>query len=137
MSIFAELWDSLVVKVLATVIASILMALAYHLFRRLYRAFRALRLVEAALGAVARRQENGLWTEGPGFWLKLPIKRPANYDNLRGNSIPILMIAATKGGVGKTSLAGSLAAHFATKCTRRTRRTATKRPKILFLQRPG
>src|SRR3990172_12637091 len=117
--ILGEVWNSLIAKVIAAIVAPILAAAIYVLFRRVYRAFRALHHAESALKAVAREQHDGLWTEGPGFWLKLPIRRPTNYGDLQGNSIPILMIAATKGGVGKTSLAGSLAAHFALKWTQR------------------
>ena len=127
-SIIAELWDSLVVKVIVAIISPTLIALLYLLFRRLHRAFEAQRFADAALEAVARRQENGLWTEGPGFWLKRPIVRPANYDHLRGSSIPVLMIATSKGGVGKTTLSGSLAAHFAMQWTQRRQDPNADRP---------
>ena len=119
MEILAELFNSLVAKIVAAIVAPILGAIIYIAFRRVYRAFRALHHAEAALKAVAREQQDGLWTEGPGFWLKQPTIRPANYGDLQGNSIPILMIGATKGGVGKTSLSGSLAAHFALQWTQR------------------
>lgn len=119
MSIVFELWEPLAVKIIAAVVSPILIAALYYAFRRLYRAFQALRLVEAARKAVAREMHNGVWTEGPGFWLKQPIAPPKNYNDLQGNSMPILMIAATKGGVGKTSLAGSLAGYFALKWTQR------------------
>lgn len=128
MNIVAELWDSLIVKALASLLAPLVAAVIYFLGRRLWLAFRALRLVDAALAAVARKQVNGVWTEGDGFWLKRPIIRPNNYSDLQGNSIPILMIAATKGGVGKTSLAGSLAAHFALKWTQRRQFPNADRP---------
>jgi cellulose biosynthesis protein BcsQ len=114
-----ELWDNLVVKAAAAVLAPVLFGAAYYLFRRVYLAFTALKHAEAALKAVARQDDGGKLTEGPGFWLKRPIVRPANYNDLQGNSIPIMMIAATKGGVGKTSLAGSLAAYFAMRWTQR------------------
>ena len=127
-SILGEVWNSLIAKVIAAIVAPILAAAIYVLFRRVYRAFRALHHAESALKAVAREQHDGLWTEGPGFWLKLPIRRPTNYGDLQGNSIPILMIAATKGGVGKTSLAGSLAAHFALKWTQRRQESNADKP---------
>jgi chromosome partitioning protein len=134
MSIISDLLDSLIIKVIASIVAPLLLAAAYYIFRRIYRAFQALRLVEGALAAVARREANGILQEGPGFWLKRPIIRPANYDDLKGNSIPILMIAATKGGVGKTSLAGSLAAHFALRWTqRRQDRDADKPLRVLVI----
>ena len=60
-SIIAELWDSLVVKVIVAIISPTLIALLYFLFRRLHRAFEAHRFADAALEAVARRQENGLF----------------------------------------------------------------------------
>ena len=126
--ILGEVWNSLIAKVIAAIVAPILAAAIYVLFRRVYRAFRALHHAESALKAVAREQHDGLWTEGPGFWLKLPIRRPTNYGDLQGNSIPILMIAATKGGVGKTSLAGSLAAHFALKWTQRRQESNADKP---------
>ena len=128
MSILAEIWDSLIAKIIAAIIGPILAGAAYVLFRRVYRAFRALHHAESALKAVAREQADGVCMEGPGFWLKLPIARPANYGDLKGNSIPILMIAATKGGVGKTSLAGSLAAHFALQWTQRRQDPRAERP---------
>ncbi|MGO9474731.1 MAG: ParA family protein [Rhodomicrobium sp.] len=128
MSIPAEFWSSLLAKILAAIIAPTLIASIYFIFRRTHRAMTALQYVDAALKAVAREQTNDLWTEGPGFWLKMPIIRPANYANLQGTSIPILMVAATKGGVGKTTLSGSLAAHFAIKWTQRRQQPDVDRP---------
>ena len=123
MSIVFELWEFAGSSRLSRPSSTpILIAALYYAFRRLYRAFQALRLAEAARKAVAREMHNGVWTEGPGFWLKLPIARPKNYNDLQGNSMPILMIAATKGGVGKTSLAGSLAGSFRTEVDPKTAR---------------
>lgn len=113
MSFSGELWFSLFVKIAAAIVAPILIAIVFALFRHAYRARQALSLARAALKSVERETHDGVTTEGPGFWLRRPIKPPANYSDLAGSSIPVLMIAATKGGVGKTSLAGSLAAHFA------------------------
>ena len=129
MRILLEVWDTLIAKIVAGILAPILAGVIYLVFRRVYRAFRALHYTEDALKAVNRKQlENGLWTEGPGFWLKQPIEKPANYADLQGSSIPILMIGATKGGVGKTSLAGSLAAYFAIQWTQRRQDPDADRP---------
>jgi chromosome partitioning protein len=112
--LFSELWESLVVKAIAGILTPIVAGALYYALRRLFRAFKALSLAEDALKAVARTQEDGVWLEGPGFWLKQPIVRPwKNYETRMQASIPILMIATAKGGVGKTTLSGSLAAYFA------------------------
>jgi chromosome partitioning protein len=108
--------DASVIKSLLPYLAPLLIPVIFYAFRRVYLAFQALHLLEDARKTVAQVTRDGKTTEGPGFWLKKPIRRPANYAELRG-SIPILMIAATKGGVGKTSLTSSLAAYFATKWT--------------------
>src|SRR5262245_54712279 len=49
------------------------------------------------------------------FWSREPQrdKRLGDYETRLGNSIPILLMAAQKGGVGKSSLATGLAACFA------------------------
>lgn len=133
MSLLQELGNSLVVQVIVAIVAPILAGVIFAAIRYVYRAQQALRLAQAALGAVVRTQQNGLWTEGPGFWLKLPIKHPANYDDLRGNSIPVLMIATSKGGVGKTTLSGSLAAHFAMQWTQRRQDQDVDRPLRVLL----
>jgi chromosome partitioning protein len=127
--IVLEVWDTLIAKIVAGILTPILAGVIYLLLRRIYRAFRALYYAEDALRAVSRKQlENGLWAEGPGFWLKKPIEKPASYGDLQGNSIPIMMIGATKGGVGKTSLAGSLAAYFAMRWTQRREDPSADRP---------
>jgi chromosome partitioning protein len=128
LSILVEIWDSLIAKGVAAVFGPFLAGLGYVLLRRVYRAFRALHHAEAGLAAVSREEKNGVWIEGPGFWLKKPVAPPTNYGDLQGSSIPILMIAATKGGVGKTSLAGSLAAHFALQWTQRRQDVNSDRP---------
>jgi chromosome partitioning protein len=109
-------WTDLLFKLLNPITASLAVAAIYYAFGWLLRAFQAQKFATRALKAVARREQAGLWVEGPGFWLKTPIVRPSNYDLLMKASIPILMIATLKGGVGKTTLAGSLAAHFAMRC---------------------
>jgi cellulose biosynthesis protein BcsQ len=123
-----ELLDSLVVKVIVAIVGPLLIGATFYLFRRVHRAFVALHHVEKALKAVGREKHGERLLEGPGFWLKQPSQMPDNYSDLRGSSIPILMVAATKGGVGKTSLTGSLAAHFALRWTQQSQEPGADRP---------
>lgn len=89
MSVILEVWDSMVVKIIAAIVGPILLAAFYYIFRRIYRAFKALKFAESALKAVARETaDNGLPNEGPGFWLKQPVGRPSNYGDLQGSNIP-------------------------------------------------
>jgi chromosome partitioning protein len=112
---FTELWSSVLIKVIAAILTPVLLGGAYYVSRYLFRAYKAHRQATAALQAVARRQSNAIWVEGPGFWLKTPIVPPSNYLLRMKASIPILLIATLKGGVGKTTLTTNLAVYFAMK----------------------
>lgn len=101
------------VKVAVGVLGVLLAYGASKLVRWLWPQIRTLhasiRNIERARVAVAR--------DGDGLWLakSIPLQPPPDYVAKHRTSIPILVVANLKGGVGKTTVAANLIAHYALK----------------------
>jgi cellulose biosynthesis protein BcsQ len=78
--------------------------------------------------ANVNRAREAVSSNGPGLWLATSPAPPTNYNEIR-SSIPIYTVANLKGGVGKTTIATGLAAHFANPFGDRGR----KRERVLLI----
>jgi len=117
MRVFAQAYYPLVV--LITTVIGFLFGLRTGFWSRVFGKIRDfwstdIRLLKAKNAELTETLDRvrDAFDDDNNLWLRRPVLKPERYHRMLQESIPILLVANLKGGVGKTTIAANLVTNF-------------------------